>query len=70
MEKLRAIKLDGPENLHVLTDYDQTLTKAKFNDGKDCDSSFKTIITWSGTPKAVKDETTRLFNKYYPLEKD
>ena len=49
-EKFAAIKADGPSELHVLTDYDQTLTKAKFTDGSPCDSSFKTIIDYDRTP--------------------
>ena len=70
IEKFRAIKRDGPSNLHLLTDYDQTLTKALFSDGSPCDSSFKTIIDYRGTPEAVRKETTELYKKYYPIEKD
>ena len=54
----------------MLTDYDQTLTKAKFVDGSTCDSSFKTLIDYRGTPQAVKDETAALYRHYIPIERD
>ena len=54
----------------MLTDYDQTLTKAKFRDGSACDSSFKTVITYHGTPDSVQDLTTALYKKYFPIERD
>lgn len=44
--KFRALKADGPKNLHILTDYDQTLTKARFSDGTPCDSSFTTLLEY------------------------
>lgn len=61
LEKLRKIKQAGPRELHLLTDYDQTLTKAKFTDGSPCDSSFKTVITYPGTPERVREKTTALY---------
>ena len=56
--------------MSLLTDYDQTLTKAKFSDGSPCDSSFKTIIDYRGTPKSVKEETAALYRHYLPIERD
>lgn len=56
--KLRAIKKAGPEHLHLLTDYDQTLTKAMFHDGSACDSSFRTVIDYECTPEQVRKKTS------------
>jgi len=54
----------------LLTDYDQTLTKAKFVDGSPCDSSFKTVITHAKTPEDVRATTTALYKHYFPIERD
>ena len=68
--KLSAIKKDGAKNLHLVTDYDQTLTKAKFADGHSCDSSFKTIISYPGMPDNIRELAAALYHKYYPIEQD
>ena len=54
----------------MVTDYDQTLTKAKFADGHSCDSSFKTIITYPGMPDNIRELAASLYHKYYPIEQD
>ena len=41
--KLMSLKAKGPNELMILTDFDQTLTKDKFFDGKKADSVFKAI---------------------------
>ena len=68
--KLHALKAAGPAELHLLTDFDQTLTKAKFSDGTSCDSSFKALITYEGTPEQVRQKTTELYQRYIPIERD
>ena len=53
-----------------MTDFDQTLTKAKFPDGSTADNSFKAIIDYKKTPSKVKEECGILFRKYLPIERN
>ena len=68
--KLKALKKAGPGQLTLLSDYDQTLTRAKFSDGSACDSTFKTVIMYPGTPENVREVTLKLYKRYHPIEKD
>jgi len=49
-EKFHKIKKEGVQQAGVLTDFDQTLTRAQLPDGKTADSVFKTIIRYERTP--------------------
>lgn len=60
----------GPEHLQVLTDYDQTLTKERYLDGKRADSSFKALQDSRYIPNEIKVETRKLFDKYSLIELD
>jgi cytosolic 5'-nucleotidase 3 len=67
--KLKVMKQDGAEEIHVVSDFDKTITKA-FADGKKIMSSFA-LLRESGLldPELVKKDM-ELFDKYYPLERD
>ena len=53
-----------------MTDFDHTLTKARFPDGSAADTSFKGIIDYTKTPDRVKKECGVLYRKYLPIERN
>jgi len=69
-EKIRRIVGEGPDHLQVMTDFDQTLTKHHYTDGKKADSSFRAIQDSVYIPESVKKVTRQLFEKYHPIELD
>ena len=56
--------------MQIVTDFDHTLTKAKFPENKQGDSTFKAVHTWSGTPEAIRKRCHELYLHYYPMESD
>lgn len=67
--KIDAIKKDGKDNVHVLTDFDRTLTKALSNNKKT-----PSIISILRNPdkdylsKEYVEKAHELYNKYHPIE--
>lgn len=70
LEKLKsAIRNDGPENFHVLADFDQTLTKA-FIGGRFVPSLISVLRDGSYLTADYAKKSHELFNKYHPIEID
>ena len=67
--KLRAMKADGPDTLHVVSDFDRTLTKC-FYDGKKIPSSFAWIREGGYLTPDYPKKAFALFNHYHPIETD
>ncbi|TNV81255.1 hypothetical protein FGO68_gene15065 [Halteria grandinella] len=68
--KIREIKRQGSQNFQILTDYDQTLTKTGYVDGKKADSSFKALQDSTFIPHEIKTLTRALYEKYHKIELD
>ncbi|MBU1146351.1 hypothetical protein KKD80_02275 [Patescibacteria group bacterium] len=70
LEKLKsAIREDGPDNFHVLADFDQTLTKAYLN-GKFVPSLISILRDGHHLNHAYAEKSHALFDKYHPMEID
>jgi len=67
--KLAAIKKDGLSELHVVSDFDRTLTKA-FIAGKKVISSYSLLRESGYLDPELLEKDQALFNKYYPMESD
>jgi 5'-nucleotidase len=60
---------DGPENLHILSDFDRTLTQA-FPNGKDSGSLISVLYN-EGYLSLHYQKTAQAYYQYYlPIEKD
>ncbi len=72
-ERLEKIKREmaeaGPEKLHVLTDFDNTLTKA-FVDGKKVTSLIAILRDGDYLTPDYREKAQTLADKYMPMEKD
>ncbi len=72
-ERLEKIKIeiikDGPEKLHVLADFDNTLTKA-FVDGKKVASLIAILRDGDYLTPDYREKAHALASKYAPMEKD
>ncbi len=72
-ERLEKIKTeiikDGPEKLHVLADFDNTLTKA-FVDGKKVASLIAILRDGDYLTPDYREKAHALASKYAPMEKD
>lgn len=72
-EKFKEIKKrfieQGAQNLHVLTDFDRTLTKA-FVNGQESSTSFAQIRNGGYLGSEYSAKTRELFAKYHPIEID
>ncbi|MCB9359215.1 hypothetical protein H6503_04750 [Candidatus Woesearchaeota archaeon] len=66
-EKIQSIREDGKENLHIVSDFDQTLTKA-FHDGQKTHSSFAQIRGRGYLDPEYVKQSYELFDYYYPIE--
>lgn len=53
-----------------MADFDHTLTRRQFPEGKQGDSTFKVIHTWNGTPEPIQKLCQELYLHYYPQESD
>ncbi len=63
------LKSDGPDNLHILSDFDRTLTKAYVN-GRKVPSLIAALRDGDWMPKSYRDDAHKLFNLYHPIEVD
>ncbi len=71
--KLQGIKNDGIKELHFISDFDMTLTKAYLNTPDEgpavrAPTSHAIFNSSSITPSNVKAETQKLFEQFYPIE--
>ena len=64
-----AIKKDGAERLHVLADFDRTLTTA-FVDGKSVPSLISILRDGNYLTSDYAEKAHALFDKYHPIEID
>ena len=65
----RAIAEAGPEHLHVLADFDRTLTMA-FVDGKSVPSLISVLRDGGYLTPDYAEKAHALANKYHPIEQD
>ena len=63
------ISKDGVEKLHVLTDFDRTLTSL-FVNGKKVTSLISILRDGNYLTPDYPEKANRLYNKYYPIEID
>ncbi|MFA5128936.1 MAG: haloacid dehalogenase-like hydrolase [Patescibacteria group bacterium] len=70
LERLKsAIREDGPENLHALSDFDRTLVKA-FVDGQKSPSVIAQIRNGKYLTPDYAPRAHALFDRYHPIELD
>lgn len=68
-ETIEEMKKDGAEKLHVLTDFDRTLTTAKV-DGKSMPSLISILRDGNYLTPDYAAKAHALYNHYAPIEKD
>ncbi len=68
-EKIKKIAETGKEGLHVLADFDRTLTKA-FVDGEKIPSLISELRNRNYINEDYSKKAHELFNKYHPIEVD
>ncbi|MBI5221690.1 MAG: hypothetical protein HY979_02710 [Candidatus Magasanikbacteria bacterium] len=73
-KKLKALiakmATDGPGKLHILTDFDRTLSEASVIDGKTVGSIIGLLRAGHYLTPQYSAESFALFEKYHPLEND
>ena len=68
-EKINKICTAGPEQLHVISDFDRTMTKSMVN-GQKVMSSYARIRDGNYLSENFSKESSALFAKYHPIEVD
>lgn len=68
-EKVERIKKDGVEKLHILSDFDRTITTA-FVNGESRPSLISVLRDGNYLTKEYAEKAHELFNKYHPIEID
>ena len=66
---LARIRAAGPDQLHVIADFDRTLTKATI-DGKKVNTAFQCIRDGGYMPEEYTRRGNALYEHYYPIEID
>ncbi|TPX72749.1 5'-nucleotidase [Spizellomyces sp. 'palustris'] len=66
-EKLRSILDDGSGKVHVISDFDMTISKYWVNGERNV-SSHRLLALSSRVPKEFSDKTDLLYKHYYPIE--
>lgn len=73
-EKLERIKEEiqkqGSKNLHILTDFDRTLTYAKSAEGENIPAIISILRNGNYLAEGYAEKAHALFNKYHPIEID
>ena len=69
LEKCQLLLQGGLSSLHVISDFDMTLTKY-WVDGKRSISSHGILERYSKMPPDFKSKTAQLYAHYYPIEID
>lgn len=59
---------DGFENLHIISDFDRTLTKSKINDKEEVPSIISLLRHKNYSNKTYINKATKIFNIYHPHE--
>ncbi|CAJ0565561.1 unnamed protein product, partial [Mesorhabditis spiculigera] len=68
-KKLAAVVEDGPRELLIISDFDQTLSRAYDEEGKPCTSSIGVFrLHGDKIQPGMAKEMQELFEKYYPTE--
>lgn len=67
-KKKSNLKKDGKKFLHVVSDYDNTLTCACF-DGKKIKSTFAQLRSGGYLPKEYEEKSWNMFHHYFPIER-
>jgi len=67
--KIADVKKDGSKELHLISDFDRTLTNA-FTDGKKISSSYALLRNGGYLGEEYTKKDIALFEQYYPLEND
>lgn len=68
-EKVCQLIEGGPKKLHVISDFDMTLTRLYLN-GKRCSSCHGAIETSNKMPTAYREKVLKYKEHYYPIEID
>src|SRR3989344_8194852 len=68
-EKIKGIKSEGKEKLHVVSDFDRTLTKSEI-DGRRIPSAISLIREGGYLTPDYAPAAYALFDKYHPIEID
>jgi len=63
-DKINKLKDSGPSNLHVISDFDRTLTIGD----KRASSSWGVVRNENSLGEDYLKKTSELFDKYYPIE--
>lgn len=66
-KKIENFKFDGFKNLHVVSDFDRTLTRC-FVNGEKHSTSFSILVKGSYATEEYNKKYYALFDKYYPFE--
>jgi cytosolic 5'-nucleotidase 3 len=75
-DKILILKQDGIKNIHIISDFDRTMTKAFFNSNKNqstnkkVNTSFSKIRDGGYLSPEYKKRAYELFDIYYPIEQD
>ena len=70
-EKIKnQIKNSGSKNIHILADFDRTLTCAKSDNGKNISSIISILRDGNYLAKGYAQKAHALFDKYHPIEID
>jgi len=68
-KKIAAIKKDGKDNLHVIADFDRTLTSIYNSKGEEEDLSlFAKFRVYANMGEEYNKKYDLLYEKYYPIE--
>ncbi|KAI9188173.1 hypothetical protein H9P43_002564 [Blastocladiella emersonii ATCC 22665] len=67
--KVAQLLADGPSHLHIISDFDMTMTKYLVN-GERGPSSHAVVTRSSTVSKKFRDDTDAMYKKYYPIEID
>ena len=68
-EKIAKLKADGVSNLHIISDFDKTLTKAYVNGNKH-QSSYALLRDYGYLPEEYSQKARAEWSHFYPIESD
>jgi len=68
-QKIEQMKKQGASNLHIVSDFDRTLTK-NFHEGEKLPSAVSLIRSGGYLTKDYPEKAYALFDKYHPYEID
>jgi 5'-nucleotidase len=68
LKKASALAQAGVSDLHIIADFDFTLTRFRLEDGERSASTHACIETYKGLSQDYRMATRKLFEHYYPIE--